>query len=756
MNISRKKREGHLTFLSTWFKMVDQWWFESYDMKEARRFGARLKELRIQIGLSLRQLAEKVNVSPSYISKIENGVLAPPSEKVILALAEFLNTDKEELMTSGGKLPRHIVQIQRNRAKAEFGVRLRELRNLASMTQRELASRASVNYSYVSKIENGLMPPPSQKLILRLADILNVDKDELMALTRKIPPCNKKEEYSHFLGYFKKLRRLSVSLPSLLNIPKPTKNWVTIATSLTLVAIVIGYLGFAQPAQALTVTFPSVPASGTLGSTYTFTVTINIEDTDLLPLREVDLKIYNANSPSTYVVNCTDLPVPDAADQTNARSYTTSGGTVDVSGTAGGNWIWTTSAVSRYGYGYGYQSGSWGTQTYTTGYGYGYGSGALYIGATSITYTVQWTPPSTWPEGTYKIMVIVYGNGASTAITHPTTASFTLSAAAAAAPGPSALAPPVGDPLVTEVWSSTDLSGQFTEPVTIESRDGNVSIDIDKGTVGLDEDGQPLTEIIVDLVEDPPPPPAGSNLIGVPYDFGPDRATFDPPITMTFSYSPNQLPAGTDAEDLSIAYYDQDRGEWVELAADDITVDPVTNTITARVSHFTQFSIIVHSAPAEFEVSGLVFSATAIGRAEPVTISAMVTNIGDVAGTYQVTLKINGEAVASKSLKLDGGEYRKVSFTTVQGKAGSYKVEIDGLSGTFTVKAVSVGPVVITSTVPSVTAPAMEYPAPTAPVVPAMPAPVPAPMPWSANIIILVVAVIVSIVVWYYGFRTQY
>ncbi|MGB2876788.1 MAG: hypothetical protein WBB97_02000, partial [Dehalococcoidales bacterium] len=131
-------------------------------------------------------------------------------------------------------------------------------------------------------------------------------------------------------------------------------------------------------------------------------------------------------------------------------------------------------------------------------------------------------------------------------------------------------------------------------------------------------------------------------------------------------------------------------------------------------------------------------------------------NIGDVAGTTEVTLKINGAAVASKNVKVAGHESRKVSFSVVQGTPGDYKVEIDGQSGTYIVKAISVGPVVITSAVPSVTAPAVQYPAPTAPAVPAAPAPVPAPIPWPAIIISLVAAVIVAtIIVWNYGFRSE-
>src|SRR5438552_465442 len=42
--------------------------------------------------------------------------------------------------------------------------------------------------TYLSKIENGHMPPPSTAAILCLAEVLEDDSDELLALAGKAPP----------------------------------------------------------------------------------------------------------------------------------------------------------------------------------------------------------------------------------------------------------------------------------------------------------------------------------------------------------------------------------------------------------------------------------------------------------------------------------------------------------------------------------------------------------------------------------------
>ena len=312
-----------------------------------------------------------------------------------------------------------------------------------------------------------------------------------------------------------------------------------------------------------------------------------------------------------------------------------------------------------------------------------------------------------------------------------------------------------GAPVEEDLTDVVNSYGVFTDSATVTSSDGGATLVVPEGTIGLDADGFPLSSITITPVSPPDGPPPDMGTLGITFDIQPSGATFDPPAELTFEYNPNWLPPGATPDNLTIAYYDEDTGQWVELGAEDIVIDPETNTIRARVSHFTVFSVLVRTNPAAFEVSTLVFPSTAVGVAEKATISAMVTNTGDLTGSTTVTLKINGVAVANKTVKLNGGELQKVSFTTVQGAPGDYKVEIDGLSGMFTVKAATLIPVVISSTVPSITVPSVT-PAPTAPAVPAAPAPVPAPTPWTAIIISLVVAVIVAgILVWNYGFRRE-
>lgn len=76
-----------------------------------------------------------------------------------------------------------------------FGERLRELRQGKNLSQRDLAEKVGVNFTYISKIENEKLDFaqfPGEELIRKLAAALEADEGELMILAQKIPEQIKK------------------------------------------------------------------------------------------------------------------------------------------------------------------------------------------------------------------------------------------------------------------------------------------------------------------------------------------------------------------------------------------------------------------------------------------------------------------------------------------------------------------------------------------------------------------------------------
>lgn len=95
---------------------------------------------------------------------------------------------------------------------------------------------------------------------------------------------------------------------------------------------------------------------------------------------------------------------------------------------------------------------------------------------------------------------------------------------------------------------------------------------------------------------------------------------------------------------------------------------------------------VIPLTPASFSVSNLIISPDRVKQGESVTISAMVTNSGEVSGTYSVVLKIKGTVEAVEEVHLGPNSSERVTFNVVKNTPGFYNVELEGLVGRFVVE----------------------------------------------------------------------
>lgn len=72
---------------------------------------------------------------------------------------------------------------------SEFGERIKELRKNNQVTQRDLAQKIGMNFSYISKIENDALGDnmPSEATINKIAGALDANPEELILLAKKVP-----------------------------------------------------------------------------------------------------------------------------------------------------------------------------------------------------------------------------------------------------------------------------------------------------------------------------------------------------------------------------------------------------------------------------------------------------------------------------------------------------------------------------------------------------------------------------------------
>jgi hypothetical protein len=94
---------------------------------------------------------------------------------------------------------------------------------------------------------------------------------------------------------------------------------------------------------------------------------------------------------------------------------------------------------------------------------------------------------------------------------------------------------------------------------------------------------------------------------------------------------------------------------------------------------------------AAFDFSSLIIEPSSVKEGESVSISCEITNIGTVAGSHTVTLKIDGEVKEEKKVLLDSGASDTVSFDVLCENVGEFNVDVNGETGRYEVTKAQTG-----------------------------------------------------------------
>ena len=79
--------------------------------RKRRVFGQMLRQKRIERGFSLRKFAQLVDVSPTYLSQVEQGNVQPPTADRVKRMAELLGENPDEWIALAGRVPVDLPEI---------------------------------------------------------------------------------------------------------------------------------------------------------------------------------------------------------------------------------------------------------------------------------------------------------------------------------------------------------------------------------------------------------------------------------------------------------------------------------------------------------------------------------------------------------------------------------------------------------------------------------------------------------------------
>jgi len=112
-------------------------------MAGRKSFGALVRREREAKEIGLREMAKKIGVSPTYLSKVERDEFPPPVEDKVRKIAEIIDRDADELLALAGRVASDLTDIirQRPREMADFlraakGLTADDLARLARQAQR--------------------------------------------------------------------------------------------------------------------------------------------------------------------------------------------------------------------------------------------------------------------------------------------------------------------------------------------------------------------------------------------------------------------------------------------------------------------------------------------------------------------------------------------------------------------------------------------------------------------------------------------
>ena len=108
---------------------------------EGLKFGAFVRRKREAREIGLREMAKKIGVSPTYLSKVERNEFTPPTEDKVRAIAQIIECDPDELLAMAGRVPSDLADIIK-RHPVEMSALLRTANGLSAEDLARLSREA--------------------------------------------------------------------------------------------------------------------------------------------------------------------------------------------------------------------------------------------------------------------------------------------------------------------------------------------------------------------------------------------------------------------------------------------------------------------------------------------------------------------------------------------------------------------------------------------------------------------------------------
>lgn len=243
--------------------------------------------------------------------------------------------------------------------------------------------------------------------------------------------------------------------------------------------------------------------------------------------------------------------------------------------------------------------------------------------------------------------------------------------------------------------------GVISDTLILADRDGNFVVEIKGGSRITGTGGEKLSRIDLREIERTLILPDDTILLSPAYlltgyneEHKETEIIISPSATLSIRYDTVDLPENAFLPYIAI-YTDSDELVPLEMPLGSLVT---LGTAEALITGSALYVVAVEIAPpppplpADFISSNLIINPAEIMAGDPVKISVTITNGGELSGTYEVYLVIDGIVRATREVALTGKSSETLTFEVSNLSPGTHQIRLAGLNGSIEVTRVTVEP----------------------------------------------------------------
>jgi hypothetical protein len=171
----------------------------------------------------------------------------------------------------------------------------------------------------------------------------------------------------------------------------------------------------------------------------------------------------------------------------------------------------------------------------------------------------------------------------------------------------------------------------------------------------------------------------------------PNRVKVGEPVNISLSVSNNGIQSGKYSVVLRIGgvvenIIDLTLPPGASQTASFTAVKDVAGDYYTDIDGLGGFFTVIPLAPPAFTTSNFSVTPERVRQGQPVAISASVTNVGELAGSHTLILRIKGVAESQKEINLPPGKSQDVEFQVIKDTPGFYPISLENWTGKFVVE----------------------------------------------------------------------